>query len=164
MKSSCAFYERYRTHKVPSFSDYRYDSETAWQETEEGKTHHHKESIAFPVRVEVPLATKERRRAGRAKVDKEHENEVGKENAMTKEIVVKSWPAHVVETLGQQGGWIWLLRLFCNCCKWKTLRIVCCRLALKNLSRPRRRSRSCLIPCTKKWRHRLYPLNAFSSM
>ena len=111
MKSSCAFYERYRTHKVPSFSDYRYDSETAWQETEEGKTHHHKESIAFPVRVEVPLATKERRRAGGAKVEKEHENEVGKENAMTKEIVVKSWPAHVVETLGQQGGWIWLLRL-----------------------------------------------------
>ena len=112
MKSSCAFYERYRTHKVPSFSDYRTDNELSWKETEEGKTSHHKDSIAFPVRVEVPVATKGRRRAERAKMDREREKEEeGNENVMTKEIVVKAWPAHVVETFGQQGGWTWLLRL-----------------------------------------------------
>ena len=95
MKSSCAFYERYRTHKVPSFSDYRTDNELSWKETEEGKTSHHKDSIAFPVRVEVPVATKGRRRAERAKMDREREKEEeGNENVMTKEIVVKAWPAH----------------------------------------------------------------------
>ena len=45
-------------------------------------------------------------------MDREREKEEeGNENVMTKEIVVKAWPAHVVETFGQQGGWTWLLRL-----------------------------------------------------
>ena len=55
MKSSCAFYDRYRTHKVPSFSLYKEDSENQWKSTEEGKTNHLDMSIAFPVRVEIPL-------------------------------------------------------------------------------------------------------------
>ena len=51
MKSSCAFYDRYRTHKVPSFSLYKEDSENQWKSTEEGKTNHLDMSIAFPVRL-----------------------------------------------------------------------------------------------------------------
>ena len=105
MKSSCAFYDRYRTHKVPSFSLYKEDSENQWKSTEEGKTNHLDMSIAFPVRVEIPLATKGRRRGAGAKMDE------GREQVTTKQIIVKSWPAHVVETFGRRGGWNWLLRL-----------------------------------------------------
>ena len=105
MKSSCAFYDRYRTHKVPSFSLYKEDSENQWKSTEEGKTNHLDMSIAFPVRVEIPLATKGRRRGAGAKMDE------GREEVTTKQIIVKSWPAHVVETFGRRGGWNWLLRL-----------------------------------------------------